>query len=109
MSYLRYKHVLKGGIGKSPTSGEWRAGFTACIALFGSAARGALTLDSDIDVLVTLRPADERPPLGLPWFALEEELHQLLGRPVELVTEPALSRHMTSVAADLMVLYEDDK
>lgn len=83
--------------------------YASRIALFGSAARGALTPDSDIDVLVTLRPADERPPLGLQWFALEEKLHQLLGRPVELVTERALSRHLTSVNTDLVVVYEDDK
>lgn len=92
-----------------PTLVEKLRPYASRIALFGSAARGTLTPDSDIDVLLTLRPADERPPLGLQWFDLEEELHEILGRPVELVTERARSRHMTSVAIDLMVLYEEDK
>jgi len=61
------------------------------IAVFGSFARGDETEDSDIDILVDLLPPGERPPLGLKWFGLEEELARILGREVELVSERALS------------------
>jgi predicted nucleotidyltransferase len=46
------------------------------IELLGSAARNEDDADSHLDVLVTLRASDERPPLGLKWFALERELSE---------------------------------
>jgi predicted nucleotidyltransferase len=61
------------------------------IAIYGSYARGEETDDSDIDILVGLLPPGERPPLGLKWFRLEEELERVLGRKVELVSERAMS------------------
>ena len=46
--------------------------------------------------------------MGLRWFALEEELAERLGRPVELVTERALSRHVRPhVQTDRVLLYDD--
>ena len=78
------------------------------IALFGSVARGEDTSASDIDILVTLRPRDERPPLGLfQWIALEEELSRRLGRKVELVTEDGVSPYIRPyIERDKVVLYE---
>jgi len=35
------------------------------VALFGSTARGEDTPESDVDILVTLRPPGERPAIGL--------------------------------------------
>ncbi len=35
------------------------------IALFGSVVREEDTLESDVDILVKLKPPNERPPLGL--------------------------------------------
>jgi len=65
------------------------------ISLFGSVVRGEVTPDSDVDILVALKPPRERPPLGLlKWIALEEELSQKLGRSVELVTEDGVSRYI---------------
>lgn len=83
--------------------------YASRIELFGSEARGDAAPTSDVDVLVTLRPPEERPPLGLRWFELEQELSEQLGRPVELVTERALSSHLRPhVAADRVTLYEDE-
>lgn len=79
------------------------------ISLFGSVARGDDGPDSDIDVLVKLKPAADRPPLGLRWFELEEELSNRIGRPVEMVTEDALSPHFRPyVEEEAVVLYEEE-
>ncbi len=78
------------------------------IAVFGSFARGDETEDSDIDILVDLLPPGERPPLGLKWFGLEEELARILGREVELVSERALSPFVRPrVEKDMVLLYEE--
>ena len=61
------------------------------IAVFGSFARGDETPESDIDILVELKPPGQRPSLGLKWFGLEQELGRILGREVELVSESAMS------------------
>jgi predicted nucleotidyltransferase len=68
--------------------------YARMIAVFGSYARGEETLDSDIDILVELKPPDERPSLGLQWFGLEIELSQILGREVELVSVEGLSPYI---------------
>ena len=78
------------------------------IALFGSFARGEEGPESDIDLLVELKPPNERPPLGLQWFGLEEELSRILGRKVELVSARALSPYLRPyVEKELIVLYEE--
>jgi len=83
--------------------------YVSRIEIFGSVARGETGADSDLDLLVRLRPESERPPLGLRWFELEEELAKRLGRPVELVTERALSRHIRPlIESDRRVVYEDE-
>jgi hypothetical protein len=47
--------------------------------------------------------------MGLRWFALEQALADRLGRPVELVTERALSPHIRPhVQTDRVLLYEDE-
>jgi len=77
------------------------------IAVFGSYARGEETADSDIDILVDLLPPGERPPLGLKWFRLEEDLGRILGRDVELVSEGAMSPFIRPYAEkDMVLLYE---
>jgi len=83
--------------------------YASRIELFGSAARNEDDSDSHLDVLVTLRASDEQPPLGLKWFALERELSEKLGRSVELVTENALSPHVSPhIESDRVLLYEDE-
>ncbi|NBC19109.1 MAG: nucleotidyltransferase [Bacteroidetes bacterium] len=79
------------------------------IALYGSWARDEERPDSDIDLLVVLRPAEDRPPLGLKWFALEQELSERLQRPVELVTDAALDPYLRpSIERDAVVLYDEE-
>jgi hypothetical protein len=78
------------------------------IAVFGSFVRDEMLPDSDIDLLVELRPANRRPMLGLKWFGLEQELSRLVGRPIELVGESALSPHIRPyVDKEKVILYDE--
>jgi uncharacterized protein len=79
------------------------------ISVFGSFARGEATPQSDIDLLVALRPAEERPPFGLfEVIRVEKDLAHALGRSVDLVTEEGLSpRIAQSVERDKVILYEE--
>ncbi len=56
------------------------------LALFGSTARDTATSDSDIDVLV----AFDGPATSKRYFGVQFYLEDLLGCPVDLVTEKAL-------------------
>ena len=60
------------------------------LSLFGSALRGELRPDSDIDLLVEFEPG--RSPGLLALAALELELGAVLGREVELVSESGAPR-----------------
>jgi predicted nucleotidyltransferase len=79
------------------------------ISVFGSYARGEADSRSDIDLLMALKPAEKRPPLGLfEVIRLERELAQKLGRAVDLVTEEGISARVRSnVDKDKVVLYEE--
>jgi len=78
------------------------------VCVFGSFARGELTPDSDIDILVELKPRDQRPRLGFKWFGLWDELEEILGRKVDLVSESALSPYVRPhMERDLVLLYEE--
>jgi hypothetical protein len=69
------------------------------LALFGSAARDELRVDSDIDVLVEF----EGPATFDGYFDLKTYLEQLMGRPVDLVTEKGLKpRARRHVEKDLI-------
>ena len=56
------------------------------IALFGSTVRGTARADSDIDVLVSF----DGPATSERYFGVQFFLEDLLGRPVDLVTDKAL-------------------
>ena len=56
------------------------------LALFGSTARDAARADSDIDILV----AFDGPATSERYFGVQFFLEDLLGRPVDLVTDKAL-------------------
>ena len=60
------------------------------LAVFGSALRGALQPDSDLDILVEFEPGHTP---GLAFFAMQDELSQILGRRVDLNTPGFLSRY----------------
>lgn len=74
------------------------------LSLFGSAARGELRPDSDVDLLVDFLP-DARVGL-LDLSALMRELADLLGRRVDIAVKPALKPLVrTGVLKDARVLY----
>ena len=69
---------------------DLRALGAASLSLFGSAARGQVRAESDIDIAVRLDAA--RTGDGFAYFGrletLRAALERLLGRPVDLVAEP---------------------
>ena len=76
-----------------------------CLGVFGSALRGELQPDSDIDLLVEFEQG--RTPGLLRLAGLELELEALLGRKVDLRTPSELSRHFRDdVLASARVLYD---
>ena len=60
------------------------------LSLFGSVLRDDFGPESDVDVLVEFEPG--RTP-GLAYFAIQEELSEILKRPVDLSTSGWLSRY----------------
>ena len=73
------------------------------LGLFGSAARGEMRPDSDVDILVAFDPEAN---IGWQFFDLEQELTALFGRNVDLGTKASLKpRIRASVLRDLRVLY----
>ncbi|MBI4318642.1 MAG: nucleotidyltransferase family protein [Chloroflexi bacterium] len=60
------------------------------VRLFGSVARGEARPDSDLDVLVNMAPG--RTLLDI--VAIKQDLEDLLGREVHVVTEAALSPYI---------------
>ena len=71
------------------------------LRVFGSWARGAATEASDVDVLV----AFEQPVTARRFYGLQLFLEDLLGRPVDLITEKALRKELrSSVEADAITI-----
>lgn len=60
------------------------------LALFGSTARGSAGPQSDVDVLV----AFDGPATSARYFGVQFYLEDLLGHPVDLVTEKALREQL---------------
>jgi len=78
------------------------------VAIFGSFVRGQVSPQSDIDLLITLKPRGQRPSLGLRWFELEEELSRVLGRKVDLISEKALSPYIRPyIEQEMVILYDE--
>jgi predicted nucleotidyltransferase len=79
------------------------------MAVFGSVVRNEETKQSDIDLLITLKPSTQRPKLGLfKFMEIEEHLSKELGREVDLVTEESLSPYIRPyVEKDKVIIYEE--
>ena len=72
--------------------------------LFGSFSRGEETDTSDIDILIVL---DDNQHVGLKFFGMYEDLKELLGRNVDLVTDRSLASFAReSVDRDKILIYE---
>ncbi|MBO6025626.1 MAG: nucleotidyltransferase domain-containing protein [Bacteroidales bacterium] len=72
--------------------------------LFGSYARGEQRADSDVDILVVL---DKSQPIGLKFFGMWNDLEELLGRNVDLVSEGTLLPFAREAAErDKILIYE---
>jgi predicted nucleotidyltransferase len=67
-----------------------RANGATRVRVFGSIARGTARPDSDLDLLLELEPG--RHLLDL--VAIKQDLEDLLGREVHVVTEAAISPYM---------------
>ena len=73
------------------------------LALFGSVLREDFRPDSDVDVLVEFEPG--KTP-GLAFFAMQDELSEMLGRKVDLNTSMCLSRYFRDeVLAEAETVY----
>jgi uncharacterized protein len=74
------------------------------LAVFGSALRDDFGPDSDVDVLVEFDP--EHIP-GYEFITMQDELSQLLGRHVDLLTKNSLNRWIRArVLHEAQVLYD---
>lgn len=75
------------------------------LALFGSAARGDMRPDSDVDVAVTFLPEAEWSLFD--FASMQLELQDLIGRPVDLVEKASIRNpfRRKTILRDLTVLY----
>ena len=72
--------------------------------LFGSYARGEADAASDVDLLVV---PDFTAYVGIDFFYWPDELRELLGIPVDVVSERSLNRHVRPyVEHDRLLIYE---
>ena len=72
--------------------------------LFGSFSRNEQTPDSDVDIIVLL---DKSRPIGLKFFGMRNDLEELLGRKVDLVSEGTLLPFaQESAEKDKILIYE---
>jgi uncharacterized protein len=76
-------------------AGELRRRGVMHVSIFGSVARGEERQDSDLDILVELKPE-----VGILAFSeLRRDLSEILGRPVDLVTPGGLKPFARSGAS----------
>ncbi len=82
----------------------WRRYGVSELSLFGSATRGEMGPDSDIDIMVEFKPEARVGMIGFELLA--EELSHLARRRVDLVTKRGLKPWVRSeVLRDLRVIY----
>ena len=76
------------------------------LAIFGSATGDDFGADSDVDVLIDLRPEAR---IGLVALQkMKDELAAIFGRPVDLVTRAGLNRHIREdVLRQASIVYEE--
>ncbi len=73
--------------------------------VFGSFARGEEKSESDVDIMIRLKPNNTFSLFDL--IGVESELAKKIGRKVDLATEKSIGRYIrTSVFHDLKSVYE---
>ena len=75
------------------------------LAVFGSAARGELRPDSDIDVMVEFEPEAQLGLLQL--VRIKHELEDAIGRPVDVIEKGTIRNpyRKASIERDLTIVY----
>lgn len=75
----------------------------AMMGIFGSQVRGEATEKSDLDLIV--RFSKKKSLLGL--VALERQISEAIGKPVDLLTEASLSPYLRDrILSEMQVIYE---
>jgi hypothetical protein len=87
---------------------ELRASGVEELSIFGSAARGDATDASDVDVVVRFGAAAANE--GFAYFArleaIGQRLHEILGRPVDVVAEPVRKPQLRrNIEADSVLVF----
>ena len=73
--------------------------------IFGSFARGEEKPESDVDIMIRLKPESSFSLFDL--IGVERELAKLIGRKVDLATEKSIGKYIrNSVFRDLKQIYE---
>lgn len=73
------------------------------IGIFGSSARGEDRADSDIDILIEFK----KTPSLFEVVRIEQEISEIIGKKVELVTEKSLSPYIKDdILQEFVILYE---
>ncbi|MEN6378610.1 MAG: nucleotidyltransferase family protein [Methanofastidiosum sp.] len=76
------------------------------IGIFGSVARGEERFDSDIDILIEFK----KTPSLFEVVRIEQEISDIIGKKVELITEKSLSPYIKdSVLKEVVILYEEKR
>ena len=93
-------------IPKDKIAGFCRRHHIRRLAVFGSALRGDFSADSDVDVLVEFHPGHVP---GFAFFAVQDELSQLIGHEVDLNTPSFLSKYFREeVMREAKVYYGEE-
>ena len=77
----------------------------AYAGIFGSFARGEENVNSDVDIMIRLKPENSFSLFDL--IGVEHELAKKIGRKVDLATEKSIGKYIrNSVFRDLKQIYE---
>ena len=93
------------GVSEARIAGFCRRWKLAELAVFGSAARGDMRPDSDIDVMIDFAPDAKRHAFD--FLRMQEELQALFGRKVDVIRKGTVENpyRRASIERDLTVIY----